>query len=935
LQETTSPDKQTIRELLSNDYLKNKFSTDARKFSRNFEGTMYWEQVNAGGNIDGNLIFTPESFLPKSAMLNMTVHLFGESVNLLEVGARVHSLEKLLEPIFGPNGHFPDERIAEFFHHTGTRNKRSVAANDFRRLTHILEQTGQDEETYAGGSVYARVFGNEVNFKKFEIHQDSAIPDIVDERGKNWLDIRAILSNLSTGKKTEFTKSNIIMDISYTVGTSAGLPLSLGIQAATSMAMSATGKVNIGKFIDTKELEIQGSLKPSVSIKVDGLMTIKLGGMYGNVVSGLRVQNTLWSSTSMEAHLTMKGFQVIKASVNVPDKVQELVKVSSEIVMLRASNNPSKVELGLPGTPKIDYKLCSSDEIFSWVGLRMCAHVNIPDHLSYPFKTPSLASVYIEKIDNFTGYLVDLQYDARPSSMHIDAMFDAPGSKISRRFALKFALDRSMGHMNMVLETPKNNVVAKGYYSQFYKNFEFRMISDNEKVLLLNTSLHHVGEKVHPKFLLEFFDQPFAEFGGVLDFSKKYSDKEKVSMDLILSHVTQKPIRIKGEQTFTLAFVFIFCMIFKLKCCVAGDLTRSEELQEAEIRLESYILTGNLHSQLRNKIGHWSTKSSFEYSWKNGKPETLDFSAKIQDTQKGALSKVLSSATLTTSQFPDHNTEFSWDFLKSTGYCENKGTLSMGKSSWDAHTLYNSHFGPNKDGLHIKLSLFAPRHEVDYKVEFSHQLTDKGLATKLNARLDSANEVEASFNYATQYGYGALLSESVTVETIWPGSRYLIHSKLVETTEGHFEGEIILHFNERKEMKGTLTYDNRPKNYKMNHIVEFRGRGFTPIPFSGSIEFTAGQSEAHASGQFGFEGNESMQNRWSTSIDYSHSDRKHKVEAKLIAADRKYNGEVIYGITKNGRDKRLVIDLQLEKRIVIETRVSTQNFLCFYRKHYD
>lgn len=85
MQETTDPCKKYIKELLSNLFLEKKFSTDARKFSRAFEGSMYSEKMNTGVHVDSNVIFTPNSYLPRSSMFNLTVDLFGHSLNMFEV----------------------------------------------------------------------------------------------------------------------------------------------------------------------------------------------------------------------------------------------------------------------------------------------------------------------------------------------------------------------------------------------------------------------------------------------------------------------------------------------------------------------------------------------------------------------------------------------------------------------------------------------------------------------------------------------------------------------------------------------------------------------------------------------------------------------------------------------------------------------------------
>ena len=77
---------------------------DKRKFSRNIEWSAFSEVANVGGTLESNLIWSPKSFLPRSANLNLTVDMFGESVNLLEIGGRAEGLDYLLETIFGPNG---------------------------------------------------------------------------------------------------------------------------------------------------------------------------------------------------------------------------------------------------------------------------------------------------------------------------------------------------------------------------------------------------------------------------------------------------------------------------------------------------------------------------------------------------------------------------------------------------------------------------------------------------------------------------------------------------------------------------------------------------------------------------------------------------------------------------------------------------------------
>lgn len=40
--------------------------------------------AGAGANMEASVVFSPVSFLPRSIMTNLTVHLMGQAVNLLE-----------------------------------------------------------------------------------------------------------------------------------------------------------------------------------------------------------------------------------------------------------------------------------------------------------------------------------------------------------------------------------------------------------------------------------------------------------------------------------------------------------------------------------------------------------------------------------------------------------------------------------------------------------------------------------------------------------------------------------------------------------------------------------------------------------------------------------------------------------------------------------
>ena len=111
LMETSDPHKQVIRSILEDETLKQEFDLDSRKFSKNFEKSLFIEKINTGATVEGDMIWSSKSFVPRSGMMNLTVDLFGSAFNLFEIGGRMEGLEYFLEQYFGPNGYFSDKDL--------------------------------------------------------------------------------------------------------------------------------------------------------------------------------------------------------------------------------------------------------------------------------------------------------------------------------------------------------------------------------------------------------------------------------------------------------------------------------------------------------------------------------------------------------------------------------------------------------------------------------------------------------------------------------------------------------------------------------------------------------------------------------------------------------------------------------------------------------
>ena len=95
-----------------------------------------------GGSSQAQLIFHPNSYFPRSAKFNLTVDVFGASINLLETAARFEGFESLIEQMFGAEGYFPDERIMKLLKQDDKvrRSTPSINEDETNEIKRNLEE---------------------------------------------------------------------------------------------------------------------------------------------------------------------------------------------------------------------------------------------------------------------------------------------------------------------------------------------------------------------------------------------------------------------------------------------------------------------------------------------------------------------------------------------------------------------------------------------------------------------------------------------------------------------------------------------------------------------------------------------------------------------------------------------------------------------------
>lgn len=252
---SSSPTRIEIQSLLTDRGLNDKFNSDIRKYSRNYERSFFSEEYNLGGTFQANVIFSSKSYVPRTLTFNVTLDLFGESVNVMEVTMRMEGMEFYAEKFFGPDGPLANDKITR--HITSfLRSLRSTQENknyweSLKTLPNVIDNNFDDPRI----SMSYKIFGNELEYKMLkgpeEITKALAALD-------PWSKIKRILS----GKEIHYENTGMFLDASYVVPSTTGLPVRLDLTGAAACTFKFSGLLDSERLVQNTEMELVGNVAP-------------------------------------------------------------------------------------------------------------------------------------------------------------------------------------------------------------------------------------------------------------------------------------------------------------------------------------------------------------------------------------------------------------------------------------------------------------------------------------------------------------------------------------------------------------------------------------------------------------------------------------------------------------------------------------------------
>ena len=348
--QSLSEHKKALKTLIGRDFLQNKWRTDVRKFSRYFESSYYAKELNVGATTDGQIIFSQDSYLPRSGMLNLTANIFGENIHLLEIGSRVEGFEGIFEDLFGPDGYFREDSLHKLLQ--SLRQKRSN--QDVSGTISGFQQTYNQDITDASprGNMYMKMFGRDLHYASFD--------------GLNSLLTKVSPVSLfgSSSPDLDFSRSSIFLDGKIVVPTLAGLPLDLDVNGTSAVSLKSQNKFDLSNLFRSGDANLEVKLYPTATLQISATMTIDAK----HNQAGLKSLSKLHTSTYLDGEARMEGGKLMKARLNVPKKTVDILDVSVDFFSM---NEQGSYEALTSENEAVDYAGCTPSAFNRAIGMKV------------------------------------------------------------------------------------------------------------------------------------------------------------------------------------------------------------------------------------------------------------------------------------------------------------------------------------------------------------------------------------------------------------------------------------------------------------------------------------------------------------------------------------------------------------------------------------
>ncbi|XP_045238922.2 uncharacterized protein [Macaca fascicularis] len=464
LLETRDPLKRALRDTLPEDILSQEFHPEMWKHSSYSDVTFRSVSGSLGANLEGTLLFSPASFLPRSATVNLTIHTMGRAFNLLELGLRLENAEEIAHRLFGRKSFWGQEdgREAKPEKPPGPKpgpvpqqaSPKCPGDRD-RRMRDLQQKVTRRRGATQRAlrcELSMKVLGQELSFVNC-----GATGSHVNHRSLN---LAELVIRLMKGQAVQMNRRLCLATEELVFPTVSGLPARLTLNASAAISIRVRGTADFQQRLD---FSMNGYVKPSALLQISAQMGT--AGTLGQ--AGLRWVTSVRGATSLDGGIQVQKGQDLKVHLNMPEEAMELLSFSSQLYLI--TRNGVRSLRHVPGPSEA--QSCTGEEVsYTW-GWRLCAEVTWPvPGQPYVLSLPVFAAVTLQKRDpGLRQYLLEAAYTLQPqkdswfpqeATAHI--FMGTPGSEVPRDVGVDVSYSLPQSKFRLKLLHPKKKIELDG-----------------------------------------------------------------------------------------------------------------------------------------------------------------------------------------------------------------------------------------------------------------------------------------------------------------------------------------------------------------------------------------------------------------------------------------------------------------------------------------
>ncbi|XP_063076045.1 uncharacterized protein LOC134466078 [Engraulis encrasicolus] len=734
IQKTEDPLKQALLQSMPDDILSRSFEGEPWKYSSFMDSTI--DTGMGAANVEGALVFSPKSFLPRSLMTNLTVHVFGRAFNLMEIDFRAENMEPLIMDLLrgqapGPqrrSGQAPEHRQASARQRRTTTNPHAAGpegqghGHDGDRESRREECRSQTESlfTHAKAQFSGRrpavkmprcwlsmkMFGNELDFLTCD--------DFSEHVKKLSLGGAEIALKLLKGHEVKLHHRSFVVAEELALPSLSGLPIKMGVNVSSLFSLRVKGNT---QFKDWTSFLLAGYIKPNFHVGISARMGVD--GALGQV--GLEWVSKLNTAASVDGTVQLHNGQAFKMILNTPEESADLLSLR---VGLHRLSGDVREEV-TSSRNLVQKTICSPKTWSKLVGWQLCYDASHPQAAvgrALLHHGPTHLSLRLNKLDKtLQQYLLEAVYTSLPlrdswlpREVHLLLSLRTPQSSVPRDLGAEFIM--SQRRLVLRVTHPQKSLLIQGQLDHV-KN------THTAKLEFLMDHVHHY----YLKGVMETMNLPTEK-------RQQYRLEAKVASHgrpVVLTVDTAQGFDRRASMAATLKNIFKDTASFSVQLDRRQEGGQRQYSVDADLLLPG-LLGGRILGLLKHTGPQWSSALRLKYGLREEARELRQechMSQSLTQEMMPTLTYLMAAEhELQCSHAPALNHKVQLRHERSAKHMVSSVSLSYGKQ-WDQVTskqrvvISQSLRNQSRTGLTsyaLEFALQVPDRDMNYRAQLLH-----------------------------------------------------------------------------------------------------------------------------------------------------------------------------------------------------------------------